>query len=99
MRCQWKTIARISVLLLWGVLSCSGALGQEAAKGDLYGVVELSFEGPQQSRADVPARDIDFWVRYRHESGAPEYKIQGFWDGDGKGATSGNVFKVRFCPT
>jgi hypothetical protein len=27
----------------------------------------------------VPARDIDFWVLFRHESGSPEYKIYGFW--------------------
>lgn len=48
---------------------------------------------------DTPARDVDFWVRFRHESGAPEYKVQGFWDGDGQGGASGDVFKVRFCPT
>jgi hypothetical protein len=73
--------------------------GEELGKGGVYSVVELSFAGPEQGPKDVPARDIDFFVRFRHESGSPEHKIHGFWDGDGKGGTSGNVFKIRFCPT
>jgi hypothetical protein len=72
---------------------------QELVSAGVYSVVELSFEGPRQGPADAPARDIDFWVRFRHESGSPEYKIRGFWDGDGQGGSEGNVFKVRFCPT
>jgi len=75
------------------------AYGVEIAKAAKYSVVELTFEGPWQGPTDVPARDIDFWVRFRHESGSPEYKIYGFWDGNGKAGTSGNIFKARFCPT
>ena len=71
----------------------------EIAKAARYSVVELRFDGPVQSPKDEPARDIDFWVCFRHESGSPEYKIHGFWDGDGKGGTAGGVFKIRFCPT
>ncbi len=71
----------------------------EIGKAGVYSIVELDFHGPLQNEKDVPARDIDFWIRFRHESGSPKYKIHGFWDGDGKGCTSGNVFKVRFCPT
>ena len=71
----------------------------EVAKAAQYSVVELTFEGPKQGPKDVPARDVDFWARFRHESGSPEYKIHGFWDGDGKGGTAGGVFKIRFCPT
>ena len=65
----------------------------------LYSIVELVFHGPQQGPADVPARDIDFWALFRHEDGTSEHKIHGFWDGDGKGGISGDVFKIRFCPT
>jgi len=75
------------------------ACGKELAQGELYSVVELSFVGPRQRPRDIPARNMDFWVRFRHESGTPEYKIHGFWDGDGKGGTSGNIFKMRLCPT
>ena len=38
-------------------------------------------------------------MTFRHESGSPEFKVQGFFDGDGKGGIEGDVFKVRFCPT
>ena len=78
---------------------CPRARAVESAKATQYSVVELTFAGPVQSSKDIPARDIDFWARFRHESGSPEYKIHGFWDGDGKGGTAGGVFKIRFCPT
>jgi hypothetical protein len=74
-------------------------MAAEIAKAAQYSVVELTFEGPEQSPKDVPARDVDFWARFQHESGSPEYKIHGFWDGDGKGGMTGGVFKIRFCPT
>ena len=64
----------------------------------LYGVHEVVFVGPAFGPADVPARDVDLVTQWRHESGRPVYTIQGFWDGDGRGGSSGNVFKVRFCP-
>ncbi|MFC1793032.1 DUF5060 domain-containing protein [Planctomycetota bacterium] len=86
-------------LLLSLVLFCSHARAVEIAKAAQYSVVELTFEGPVQDPKDVPAKDIDFWARFRHESGSPEYKIHGFWDGDGKGGTTGGVFKIRFFPT
>ena len=65
----------------------------------VYSVVELAFRGPLQTPRDSPSRDIEFVVVFRHESGSPEYAIQGFWDGDGRGGMTGDVFKVRFCPT
>ena len=77
----------------------SQVCAEEIAKANLYSVVELAFDGPKQEPTDVPARDINFWIRFRHESGSPEYRIHGFWDGDGKGGIRGSVFKVRFCPT
>jgi len=99
MRCRFEKVVLVLALLLWVVLPGGQAFGDEIARGGLYSVVEIAFEGPMQGPKDAPARDIDFWVRLRHESGSPEYKIHGFWDGDGNAGTSGNVFKVRFCPT
>jgi len=87
------------VLLLYCPFFAFQTHGAEIGKAGVHSIVELTFRGPLQSRTDVPARDVDFWVRFRHESGSLEYKIHGFWDGDGKGRTQGNVFKVRFCPT
>ncbi len=68
-------------------------------RAGVYSVIELSFRGPQQTTKDAPARDVELRVRFQHESGAPAYTVHGFWDGDGKGGASGDVFKVRFCPT
>ena len=99
MRHQFEKVAGILALMLWVALPGAQVFGEEIAKGGLYSVVEIAFAGPMQGPKDAPARDIDFWVRFRHESGSPEYKVYGFWDGDGKEGTSGNVFKVRFCPT
>ena len=97
----WHTNRKVWFLsaLLLLVFFCSQIRAAEIMKADVYSVMELTFEGPVQGPKDVPARDIDFWVKFRHESGSPEYKIQGFWDGDGKGGMSGGIFKIRFCPT
>ena len=86
-------------LLLPLIFVCHPLWAVEIWKTGQYSVVELRFDGPVQGQKDVPARDIDFWARFRHESGSPEYKIHGFWDGDGNGGTTGGVFKIRFCPT
>lgn len=77
----------------------AGEQPEKIGQGRVYEVMELTFDGPQQRSMDTPARDIDFRVRFRHESGAPEYTVYGFWDGDGKGGMTGDVFKVRFTPT
>ncbi|UCC96564.1 MAG: DUF4038 domain-containing protein [Phycisphaerales bacterium] len=97
-----RRVNRVLWLLAVALLPMVSAFrvcGQELARGSQYCVLELAFEGPRQGPEDVPTRDIDFWVRFRHESGSPEYRIHGFWDGDGNAGTSGNTFKVRFCPT
>lgn len=86
-----------AVLCLWGIAASLKAA--QVGSGAVYSVVELSFTGPNQTPSNAPAKDIDFWVEFQHESGSPTYKIYGFWDGDGNGGTSGSVFKIRFCPT
>lgn len=76
----------------------AGAIGRGGPRRRLLGR-GIDLRGPEQSAKDCPARDIDFRVRFRHESGSPEYIVHGFYDGDGRGGAAGNVFKVRFCPT
>jgi len=90
---MWFFAAFLPVLFV-----CPPLRAAEIVKAAQYSVVELTFDGPQQGPKDVPTRDVDLWARFRHQSGSPEYKIHGFWDGDGKGATTGSVFKIRFCP-
>jgi len=93
--------ARVLLIFFAGYVTCAGqfSAAEETGRGAVHSVVEIVFRGPQQKPTDAPARDIDFSVRFRHESGSPEYKVHGFWDGDGKGTGTGDVFKVRFCPT
>jgi len=99
MACQINRKMWFLAVLLALILVCPTVRAVEIAKAAVYSVVEFRFDGPVQSPKDVPARDIDFWARFRHESGSPEYKIHGFWDSDGKGGAAGGVFKIRFCPT
>jgi hypothetical protein len=100
---MYELLVRIGAVVALAIALAVGAAqageAKQAGSGAVYSVVELEFRGPAQGPADAPARDIGFWVRFQHESGTPQYKIHGFGDGDGKGGTSGGVFKVRFCPT
>ncbi|MGI6457908.1 MAG: DUF5060 domain-containing protein [bacterium] len=92
----------IQQMMLSLVLVCTFSLSAsagEAGSGRVYSVIDLTFTGPMQGPRDTPARDIIFHATFTHESGSPEYQIHGFWDGDGRGASQGNVFKIRFCPT
>ena len=93
--------AQIIWLFLFGLIACTARLwgAEELERGGVYSVLELSFRGPRQGPTDAPARDIDFWVLFQHESSTAQCKVHGFWDGDGRGGSSGGVFKVRFCPT
>lgn len=74
------------------------AAATEVGQGSVYQVIELVFSGPTQEPTDTPAKNIEFWARFAHEDG-DSHKVHGFWDGDRQGGTSGNVFKIRFCPT
>jgi len=84
---------------LLGAAAINVASAEQIGAGDVYSVVEIAFSGPGQGPKDTPARDLDLRVTLRHETGMTEYSVYGFWDGDGLGGFSGDVFKVRFCPT
>lgn len=95
------TVSVFAVVLLGAVsLSLAGAADSaEIGKGRVHAVIELALAGPRLGPRDAPARDVELWVRFQHEGGEPACTVHGFWDGDGKGRATGNVFKVRFCPT
>ena len=88
-----------SIHFVFALLLAVSAHAAELARSAVYSVVEITFSGPTQKASDAPARDVELWARIRHESGQPEYRLPGYYDGDGKGGLAGNVFKVRFCPT
>lgn len=81
-------------LLLW---ICATAL--EAADVPVYAVHEIIFTGSNYRATDNPVRDIDLVTTWQHEKSRETLIIYGFFDGNGKGAAEGNIFKVRFCPT
>ncbi len=87
----------ISLVLIVPLGLAVGCAAAERAV-PLYDVHEVIFTGPGFGPTDAPARDVELVTKWQHESGGPTYTIHGFWDGDGEGGTSGNVFKVRFCP-
>jgi hypothetical protein len=78
--------------------SGAGKKGAEIAVVPNNSVAELVFTGPRQTAKDSPARDIQLVATFQHETGT-QFKVHGFFDGDGRGGAAGDVFKVRFCPT
>jgi hypothetical protein len=93
---------RIVALMAFVTVAACSLAGQGTERSpsvSVYEIFELTLHGPLQGPQDAPAREIELAVTFRHESGAPEYTVQGFWDGDGRGGDRGDVFKVRFCPT
>ena len=89
----------LGLSLLVVALAPRMARGADLGTVPQHGVYELRLAGPRLSAADAPARDVELFVTFRHESGKPELRLPGFWDGDGKGGPEGDVFAVRFCPT
>ena len=88
------------------IMACSAALlpavesfAEVPGEVPLYGIHEVVFSGPTYGPRDNPTAEVDLVTTWRHESGQPTYRIHGFWDGDGEGGASGNIFKIRFCPT
>jgi len=89
----------LSILIQVFILGNGLVVSKTVLKVPQYHVHEISIPGPTFGPQDNPACEVEFVTQWRHESGSPRYKIHGFWDGDGKGESHGNVFKVRFCPT
>ncbi|MBN2634102.1 MAG: DUF5060 domain-containing protein [Bacteroidales bacterium] len=65
----------------------------------LYSVYELEFNGNNYKVSDNPVRDILLQTTWISEESSRTLTVFGFYDGDGKGKPSGNIFRVRFCPT
>ena len=94
-----KKICFLVITLLLTIIPSDTSFAGAYGKVPLYDVHEITLLGPEYGRGDSPTRQVDLVTKWRHESGQPSYQIYGFWDSNGKGGQSGNVFKVRFCPT
>jgi len=73
-------------------MTCAHVAGAAETTIPRFHVAELTFHGPAESNTDTPARDVELSVTFRHHDGNTSIRLPGFWD-------SGDVFKVRFCPT
>lgn len=89
----------IAVLLCWAM----AAVGAEPLiEGDLgkWHAVAIHFSGPKASELDDdpnPFLDYRLRVEFRGASGRKTV-VGGYFDGDGKGGASGQVWTVRFTP-
>ncbi len=97
MASQMQIVRFLFVVVLISIFN--PLVATELESTPVYSVAEVQFAGPPQNATDSPAREISLVVTFRHESGTPELKLHGFFDGDGRGGIEGRVFKVRFCPT
>ena len=84
---RWLSVV-LALLLAYSAANAQQVVGTVPT----YTVLEIAFTGPTIGLGDAPARDVEFWARFRHESGSPTFQIHGFWDG-------GASFKIRFTPT
>ena len=58
--------------------------------------IELSFTGPEsKARGEPNPFAVQLDIVFSGPNGK-QYRIPGFYDGDGKGGANGNVWKVRF---
>lgn len=81
--------------------------GTPAVSGELrqWHTVTLTFNGPVASESDNapnPFMDYRMDVTFTHESGAPTYRVPGYFAADGDAAntsaTSGNKWRVHLSP-
>ncbi|WP_240928196.1 DUF5060 domain-containing protein [Thalassoroseus pseudoceratinae] len=94
-------------MVLW--LCTSSVLADDAVtiSGERrpWRTITLTLDGPAMSETDTepnPFTDIRFEVRFRHESGSPDYLVPGYFAADGQAAntsaTSGNKWRAHLSP-
>lgn len=84
----------------YAVINVDGS--DATVSGDLvvWHTTELAFEGPnltENTQSPNPFLDYRMILTLRGPSNQV-YTIHGFYDGDGKGGSAGNVWKARFTP-
>lgn len=62
--------------------------------------LQISFDGPSASETDnAPNPFLDYRLQVTFTGpGAQQYVVPGFFDGDGNGGGSGNIWRARFAP-
>jgi hypothetical protein len=82
------------VYTAWG--DGGGFVAADAGRFAKWSRIELVFEGPASRGTGEPNPfEVLFDVNFTGPRGR-QYRVPGFYDGDGKGGLDGNVWKVRF---
>ena len=94
----WRVLLSLSV-----VLSLLPAVGIAAVvHGDLkkWHTVTIDFQGPSHNEWDTaPNPFLDYRLQVTLTApGGKQYRVPGFFDGNGSGGGSGSVWRVRFTP-
>lgn len=86
---------------LYSVINVDHTEGAFSGEPAAWHTLELAFEGPGASETDSdpnPFLDYRLRVDFTGPDGQ-EYRVHGFFDGDGNGGGTGNVWKVRLTPS
>jgi hypothetical protein len=86
-----------SLITFFFLLTGIGTAAQQIVP--LNHIHEVTFEGSIYKATDNPVRDIELVAVWKHDEEGEIIRIHGYFDGNGQGSASGNIFKVRFCPT
>jgi hypothetical protein len=101
MKSLWKlSIASVLWLALAGGSTIVLAGGIVTGDLKVWHTVTVSFPGPTANETDSspnPFLHCRLQVTFTGPSGQT-YNVPGFFDGDGKGSGSGNIWRVRFTP-
>ena len=90
---------RVSSVLFAACVTPLSCFAADLGSAPVFAVKELSYtSATTYSPTAYPADPAGLTVVFQH-SGGTTLSISGFWDGDGLGGSSGNVWKVRFTPT
>ena len=97
------SVACLSLLTLLGIPTLASAVGQVSGELKQWHAVSVTFDGPPSSETATPNPFTDYRldVTFTGPSGQT-YKVPGYYAADGNagetGSTSGNRWRVRFCP-
>ena len=94
-----------AVILLVCTVSC-GSSSEPSSDGRISGALRvwhpltIDFQGPQSDElADVPNPFLDYRMQVAFTGPSRgRYDVPGYFSGDGKGNSAGNVWRVRFTP-